>query len=80
MLAARHVYNNKSPFIGSERDPFPPTVPPSRKADVLRLLGTINLNFPGLVAIHWWEPARSPRLFPTTPTPNPTVGDKVVGV
>ena len=76
MLAPRHVHDNKSKFIGSERDPFPPTVPPSRKADVFQ--GAGMLNFPGLVAIHWREPACSPR--PITPTPNPTVRDEVVGV
>ena len=80
MLAARHVYNNKSLFISSERDPFPPTVPPSRMAEVLRLWAINILTFPGLVAIHWREPARSPRLFPTVQTPDPTVGDEVVKV
>ena len=76
MLAPRHVHNNKSLFIGSKRDPFLPTVPPSRKADDFRVLNI--LNFSALEAIHWRQPACSPRLFPTTPTPNPTVGDEVV--
>ena len=78
MLAPRHVHNNKSGFIGNERDPFPPAVPPSRKVDVFQ--GAGMSNFPGLVAIHRREPACSPRLFPITPTPNPTIGDEVIGV
>ena len=79
MLAARHVYNNKSPVNGNECDPFPPAVPPSGMAGVWMLWVSI-LNFPGLIAVHWREPARSPRLFPTTPTPNPAVGDEVVAM
>ena len=48
MLAPRHVHYDKSPFIGSERDPFPLGVLPPRKASVLRVA---NLKFPGVVSI-----------------------------
>ena len=76
-MTARHVHNDKSTLIGSERDPFPPTVPPSGKAGRLQRVGI--LNFRRLVSIYWREPARSPRFFPTTATPNPTVREEVVG-
>ena len=79
MLANRHVHNDKSPFIGSKLDPFPPRVPPTRKAVALRV--TEGTNFPGLqVSIDWREPACSSRLFSTAPTQNPTVAEEVVGV
>ena len=38
------------------------------------------LNFPGLIAVHWREPAPSSRLLPTTPAPNPAIREEVVGM
>ena len=78
MLTARHVHNNKSPVIGSERNPFPPTIPLSRMAEVFQ--GVDILKFSALVSIHWREPARSSRFFLATPAPDPAVSEEVVGV